>query len=357
MTDRHSFHALTPGFVMDAIESQGFTCDCRVLTLNSYENRVYQVGIEDGPPLIAKFYRPGRWNDAQILEEHRFSLELAEHELPVVAPLANGSGESLFRFGDFRFALYPRKGGHAPELDDLDNLLILGRLLGRMHRIGAVRPFACRPALDVRSFGHESVELIRERFIPPEYRANYEALSDDLLQGVEAVMNEVKPLYLRTHGDFHVGNILWRENAPHLVDFDDSRMAPAVQDLWMMLSGERPGRTPNSRRCWRVTANSSIFTPASCCWWRPCAPCASCISRPGWAGAGKTRPFPGISPGSTPPATGGSTSWSCASRSPPCRNRPSQFSRQPTQKGRPTGRPSSNTPIFSFSAGASAGEG
>ncbi len=238
MDTQHPFQFLTPGFIMDAVESRGFVCDCRTLALNSYENRVYQVGIEEGQPLIAKFYRPGRWSDAQIREEHRFCLELAAHELPVVAPLTDESGESLFRFADFRFALYPRKGGHAPELDDLGNLLILGRLLGRIHRIGATRPFAHRPRLDVRSFGYESVELIRERFIPPEYKANYSALTTDLLQAVAVIMEEVNPPCIRTHGDFHVGNILWRENAPHLVDFDDARMAPAVQDLWMMLSGE-----------------------------------------------------------------------------------------------------------------------
>ena len=152
---------------MDAVESQGFRCDCRTFALNSYENRVYQVGIEEGQPVIAKFYRPGRWSDDQIVEEHRFCFELAEHELPVVAPWANPAGESLFHYGGFRFALYPRQGGHAPEFDNLDNLLILGRMLGRIHRIGAVRPFhAPAAALDSRSFGHDSVALIAERFIP-----------------------------------------------------------------------------------------------------------------------------------------------------------------------------------------------
>ena len=235
----HPFQALTPSFIMDAVESQGYLCDCRTLTLNSYENRVYQVGIEDGDPLVAKFYRPGRWSDEQIVEEHRFSMELAGHELPVVAPLTNEQGESLFHFGDFRFALYPRKGGHAPELDNLDNLLILGRLLGRIHSIGATRPFRHRPRLDVAGFGHDSVALISEGFIPPEYKANYDALTADLLQAVEAITRSVDAANIRVHGDFHVGNILWRDDNPHLVDFDDSRTAPAVQDLWMMLSGDR----------------------------------------------------------------------------------------------------------------------
>jgi Ser/Thr protein kinase RdoA (MazF antagonist) len=229
---------------MDAVESQGFRCDCRNLTLNSYENRVYQIGIEDEKPLIAKFYRPARWSDNQIIEEHQLCIELAEHELPVVAPLLNKTGESLFRHHDFRFALYPQQGGHAPEFDNLDNLLILGRMLGRMHRIGAVRSFQHRPALDSLGFGHESVALIREQFIPAEYRESYTALTTQLLEAIDRILSTAGTIrQIRVHGDCHSGNILWRDNAPHFVDFDDSRMAPAVQDLWMMLSGERPRQT------------------------------------------------------------------------------------------------------------------
>jgi Ser/Thr protein kinase RdoA (MazF antagonist) len=237
---QHPFQTLTPSFIMDAVESQGFRCDCRTSALNSYENRVYQVGIEEGQPLIAKFYRPGRWSDQQIVEEHEFSLELSEHELPVVAPWRNGSGDTLFQFGDFRFALYPRQGGHAPEFDNDQNLLILGRMLGRIHSIGALRPFRQRPSLDSRTFGYQSVELIAERFIPAEYRESYQAVTAQLLQGVDEIMAGAGLSYIRAHGDCHAGNILWRDGAPHFVDFDDARMAPAVQDLWMMLSGERP---------------------------------------------------------------------------------------------------------------------
>jgi Ser/Thr protein kinase RdoA (MazF antagonist) len=226
---------------MDAVESQGFRCDCRNLTLNSYENRVYQIGIEDEKPLIAKFYRPSRWTDRQIIEEHQLCIELASHELPVVAPLLNNAGESLFQYHDFRFALYPQQGGHAPEFDNLDNLLILGRMLGRMHRIGAVKIFQHRPALDSLSFGHESVALIREQFIPAEYRESYTVLTSQLLETIDRILGSAGTVrQIRVHGDCHSGNILWRDNAPHFVDFDDSRMAPAVQDLWMMLSGERP---------------------------------------------------------------------------------------------------------------------
>lgn len=238
---KHPFHTLTPDFIMDAVENQGFSCDCRNLTLNSYENRVYQVGIEDGNPLIAKFYRPERWTDLQIIEEHDFCHELAGHELPVVAPWRNPDGKSLFQHHGFHFALYPRQGGHAPEFDNLDNLLILGRMLGRMHRIGAVQGFTERPALDSQSFGHESVALISEQFIPSEYRESYSILTGQLLEKIEQVLSDAGQVRLiRTHGDCHSGNILWRDNAPHFVDFDDSRMAPAVQDLWMMLSGDRP---------------------------------------------------------------------------------------------------------------------
>jgi Ser/Thr protein kinase RdoA (MazF antagonist) len=240
----HPFQTLTPGFIMDAVESQGFRCDCRTLALNSYENRVYQVGIDEGQPLIAKFYRPGRWSDAQIIEEHCFCFELAEHELPVVAPMVDTTGESLFHHHGFRFALYPRQGGHAPEFDNLDNLLVLGRMLGRIHRVGSVRPFEQRPTLDSVSFGHASVALIAERFIPDEYRPSYIAVTSQLLEAIDACFSGAGPdRYLRTHGDCHSGNILWRDNAPHFVDFDDARMAPAVQDLWMMLSGERPRQT------------------------------------------------------------------------------------------------------------------
>ena len=238
--NHHPFQRLTPSLVMDAVESQGYRCDSRIFALNSYENRVYQVGIDDALPLIAKFYRPERWSEQQILEEHSFCFELVEHELPIVAPLKNADGISLFHYDGFYFALYPRQGGHAPEFDNLDNLKILGRLLGRIHGTGAVTPFTHRPTLDRQSFGTNSVRLIEEHFIPPEYRASYTAVTGQLLEAIDTILAEVGPVrIIRTHGDCHAGNILWRDNAPHFVDFDDARMAPAVQDLWMMFSGER----------------------------------------------------------------------------------------------------------------------
>jgi len=237
---RHPFEQLTPDFVMDAVESVGYRCDRRVLALNSYENRVFQVGIDEGEPLIVKFYRPERWSEAQILEEHAFAFELLEQELPVVAPLCDIAECSLFEYGIFRFALFPRRGGHAPEFDHDANLVIMGRLLGRLHAVGAIRPFTHRPVLDVASFGHDSVALIGAHFIPDRHRTTYQVLAADLLQGLDSRFAELPNLaWLRCHGDCHPGNILWRDDIPNIVDLDDARMAPAVQDLWMMLSGSR----------------------------------------------------------------------------------------------------------------------
>jgi Ser/Thr protein kinase RdoA (MazF antagonist) len=234
------FATLTPEFIMDAVESQGYRCDCRIFALNSYENRVYQVGIEDDAPLVVKFYRPERWSDAQIDEEHLFCAELVDQELPVVAPLADAEGKTLRHFGGFRFALFPRRGGRSPELDNLPNLLILGRLLGRIHLAGASRPFTHRPRLDCETFGRQSAQLISERFIPTEYRPSYDAITGELLDVIEARFAACPSVpFLRTHADCHSGNLLWRDEGPHFVDFDDARMAPAVQDIWMLLSGDR----------------------------------------------------------------------------------------------------------------------
>lgn len=239
----HPFESLTPDFLLDAIEQQGFVSDGRVLALNSYENRVYQVGIEDEEPLIAKFYRPKRWSDKQIQEEHEFTLELADQELPVIAPLSI-EGTTLFHYEKFRLAVYPRKGGHAPEFDNLDNLLILGRFLGRMHMVGACKEYTFRPSITCQTYGYESVTLIKEKFIPEHIQIAYETLVDELLAKVDHIYSEVHvDDYMRVHGDCHVGNILWRDDSPHFIDFDDSRSAPAIQDIWMLLSGDRARQT------------------------------------------------------------------------------------------------------------------
>lgn len=246
MTDNsaHPFEQLKPDFLMAAIEGQGYWCDGRLLALNSYENRVYQVGIEDETPLIAKFYRPNRWSEAQILEEHEFCFELVEQELPVVAPLRNDDGQSLFQYQGFSFSLYPRQGGHAPELDNLDNLLIIGRMMGRIHSVGASRPFSHRPQLDSQNFGHDCVKLISDQFIPASLKPAYDSLTHDLLLAIDEQLARHQSIsMIRTHGDCHSGNMLWRDDAPHFVDFDDARMAPAIQDLWMFLSGDRHRKT------------------------------------------------------------------------------------------------------------------
>ncbi|WP_271410311.1 serine/threonine protein kinase [Pseudomonas sp. Q1-7] len=238
----HPFDDLTPDLVLDAVESLGFLSDARILALNSYENRVYQVGIEDGEPLIAKFYRPDRWRDAAIREEHAFTAELAECEVPVVAPLAR-DGESLFEHGSFRFALFPRRGGRAPEPGNLDQLYRLGQLLGRLHAVGASRPFEQRETLTVDNFGHQSLATLLEGgFIPRSLLPAYESVARDLLKRLDALFASVPYQPIRLHGDCHPGNLLCRDEVFHVVDLDDCRMGPAVQDLWMMLAGTRHER-------------------------------------------------------------------------------------------------------------------
>ncbi|WP_434457741.1 serine/threonine protein kinase [Stutzerimonas urumqiensis] len=238
----HPFDSLTPDLVLDAVESLGYLSDARVLALNSYENRVYQIGIEDQAPLIAKFYRPARWSDAAIEEEHRFSLELAEREIPVVAPLER-EGRTLFEHAGFRFALFPRRGGRSPEPGNLDQLYALGQLLGRLHAVGATRPFVHRETLNVQHFGHASLTtLLDGGFIPRSLLPAYESVARDLLARLDELFATTSAPSIRLHGDCHPGNILHREDAYHLVDLDDCRMGPPIQDLWMMLAGERHER-------------------------------------------------------------------------------------------------------------------
>lgn len=238
----HPFATLTLDLVLDAVESLGYLSDARVLALNSYENRVYQVGIEDSAPLIAKFYRPDRWSDAAIREEHAFSHELAECEVPVVAPLQR-DGESLFEHAGFRFALFPRRGGRAPEPGNLDQLYSLGQLLGRLHAVGASRPFEHRETLTVAGFGHASLDTLLEGgFVPRSLLPAYESVARDLLNQLDELFARVRYTPIRLHGDCHPGNLLHRDDAFHVVDLDDCRMGPAVQDLWMMLAGDRQER-------------------------------------------------------------------------------------------------------------------
>jgi Ser/Thr protein kinase RdoA (MazF antagonist) len=209
-----------------------------VLALNSYENRVYRVGREEGAPLVAKFYRPERWTDEAILEEHAFSLELAEAELPVVAPLIL-EGETLHWFDGYRYALFPTQGGHAPELERRDTLVRLGQTLARMHTVGERAPFRHRVALDLDTHGYVPVEFLLDNdWIPPELEVAFENLTDDLFDHLEHAFKRVGELHLlRLHGDCHPGNILWRDDHAHFVDLDDCLTGPAIQDLWMLLSG------------------------------------------------------------------------------------------------------------------------
>jgi len=233
------YDGLDPDTMLRAIDSTGLVSDGRLLALNSYENRVYQVGIEDAEPVIVKFYRPLRWSDDQILEEHAFALELDEAEVPLIPPSVI-DGRTLFENAGFRFTLFRRQGGHAPELEDRDTLLWLGRFIGRIHAIGASRPFLHRPALSPAAFGHESVDFLhRGRWIPAHLETAFSSLAQDLMTHIDAAFARAGEFRsIRLHGDLHPGNLLWREG-PFFVDLDDCRSGPAIQDLWMLMSGER----------------------------------------------------------------------------------------------------------------------
>ena len=256
------FETLTPDVVMDALASVGLYGDGRQLALSSYENRVYQLHLEDGPVVVAKFYRPGRWSEAQILEEHTFSAELMAAEIPVIGPLTL-QGTTLNHFGGFAFSVSPSRGGRAPELDDPDVLEWIGRFLARIHTVGAAKPFATRPALDLQTFGIDSREwLLSHDQVPLDVQSAWSRVSQsalDLIAGYTCLNQTdgerdlaIEPIKrLRLHGDCHPGNILWTPldapessaPGPHFVDMDDARSGPAVQDLWMLLSGDRSQRS------------------------------------------------------------------------------------------------------------------
>ena len=242
MSSEPPYSGLTPDAVLDALASAGFAGDGRLLALNSYENRVYQVWLEDTSldSVVAKFYRPGRWSEAQILEEHAFAAELAEREIPVVAPLS-ASGRTLYRHAGYLFAVYPRRGGRTPELEDPETLEWMGRFIGRIHAVGATRPFTGRPALDIETFGREPRDwLLSSGFVPADLLAAWKSATALALEGVARCYERAGAVRtLRLHGDCHAGNVLWTDDGPHFVDFDDCRTGPAVQDLWMLLSGDR----------------------------------------------------------------------------------------------------------------------
>ncbi len=251
------YAGLTPDVALDALESLGLPCTGGLLALNSYENRVYQVGIDGSAPVIAKFYRPGRWSDAQILEEHAFVAELVEREIPVVAAAAF-AGKTLHNFAGFRFAVFPRKSGRAPNLDDKSVLEWLGRFMGRIHAIGALTPFVERPALTIETFGFEPRDwLLAHDFIPPNLKQTWRSVVAQALDDVARCYARAGKVHtIRLHGDCHIGNVLWSEAAradgnvaavpggPHFVDFDDARNGPAIQDLWMLFPSDKTERKP-----------------------------------------------------------------------------------------------------------------
>ncbi len=242
--DQAPFANLSPDLIADAVEAAGFPGDGRILALGSYENRVFQVGIEDGEPVVVKFYRPGRWSDAAIAEEHAFARELAAAEIPVIAPFElPGGGElgdgPVATYGGFRFAVYPRRGGQWPELGTEDDRQWIGRFLGRIHAVGAARRFEHRPRLSVAAMGRESAEYLLAGAGMADYIARrYEQVTAELLELVEARFAAAGTLRtLRIHGDCHRNNVLWTDAGPHFVDLDDCMTGPAIQDLWMLLAG------------------------------------------------------------------------------------------------------------------------
>lgn len=258
----HPYSVLTPELVIDAIERLGYVSDARILALNSYENRVYQVGVEGEQPVIVKFYRPGRWSEAQILEEHLFTQRLKLAEVPVVCPLEI-NGETLFKFSvtdaaplgvdqavdsekepvSFYYTVYPRQGGRAPELDNLDHLYQLGEHIGRIHMVGKDFQFSHRKQLSYQWYGQDAVDyLLSNGFIPEDLNPAYKAISTELLAALSASDPiNIQP-QISLHGDCHSGNVLWRDDKPHFVDFDDAMTGPAIQDIWMLLSGDENQR-------------------------------------------------------------------------------------------------------------------
>ena len=240
-----AYAELQPQDFLDALEKLGFECNGRLLALNSYENRVYQIGVYDNDAVVAKFYRPNRWSDAAILEEHQFAADLESQEIPVVAPLEIG-GETLHNVAGFRVAVYPNRGGRAPDLDNYELLKQLGRFVARIHLVGETEEFEHRPSVDVESYALDSrAFLLDQDFIPAELRPAYESIAELVIDRVEDCFSRAGAVgQIRLHGDFHPGNVLVLGDKLHIVDFDDTRSGPAAQDLWMFLSGDRTEQIP-----------------------------------------------------------------------------------------------------------------
>jgi len=244
MSLEHDYNALEPDTILQAVESVGYITSGRMLALNSYENRVYRVELEEGAPLVAKFYRPDRWSDEAIAEEHAFTHELAEEEIPVVAPLAF-DGETLLQSSGYRFALYPLQGGRWPDLEYTEDMMWMGRFIARIHAVGGRQTFRHRPEISIQRFGNDAVAyLLTNNFIPAHLEQAYQTLTDDLLLNIKQRFGQAGEYStMRLHGDCHRGNVLWTDRGPHFVDLDDCCNGPAIQDLWMLLSGERAEMT------------------------------------------------------------------------------------------------------------------
>jgi Ser/Thr protein kinase RdoA (MazF antagonist) len=239
MDSTHPYDSLSPEIILEAAETFGTRATGALLPLNSYENRVYRIDLEDAEPVVAKFYRPGRWSSEAILEEHRFTRMLADHEIPAVAPLERADGQTLCEYQSFRFTLFPWARGRAPELNTPDDRKLLGRYLGRLHLLGQTEPFQHRPKLSVDSYGRAALETLkRTDFIPAELRDAYFRVAEMVLPMLDEIFRETGEVaQLRLHGDCHLGNVLWNMSGPILVDFDDCLSGPAVQDLWMLFGG------------------------------------------------------------------------------------------------------------------------
>lgn len=242
MSSEHPYDRLTPEVILSAVEQYDLTCTGGLLGLNSYENRVYRIETEQGEPVAVKFYRPERWTDEAINEEHQFSLELADLEIPVVAPILSPSGNALSHYEGFRYTVFPWQPGRAPELNNDEDRRVLGRFLGRLHRVAASSHFEHRPVLSLESYGIQAVKFLLENdFIPDYLITAYTTLTEQILHRLEKHLSEIALAtfpQMRLHGDFHLGNLLWTETGPHFVDLDDCMTGPAIQDLWLLLSGD-----------------------------------------------------------------------------------------------------------------------
>lgn len=241
---KQDYSELDPDTVIAAAEAFGFECSGRLLALNSYENRVYRLDLEQGQPVIAKFYRPGRWSDEAIEEEHAFSILLNEQEIPVVAPLVF-DGKTLLAYNGYRYALYPMQGGRWPDLETMDDRGRVGRFIARIHTAGRGKLFSHRESINIDRMAVASSRYLQEEgFIPSHLEQAYQTLVDDLVEEIRHLYRKAGSIQpIRLHGDCHRSNILWTDNGPHFVDLDDCCNGPAIQDLWMLLSGDRKEMT------------------------------------------------------------------------------------------------------------------